>query len=257
MAECEKSDLLGKKIFFLYPSALVQNQVVAELAQEEFEVYVIKDENKIRHALENYPGSIFFASINEAMKESAWVELIQGIQKKSETTSVNIGIIASSNDETTKRKYLELLTLQCGYTVIKSDASAATKQLITILNAANAKGRRKYIRMIINNEANAVVNLPLNGTFINGSLKDISVVGFSCAFPDDPGLKKNSLFGDMQLRLQSQLLKAEGIIFGSRNDGSEEVYVVLFSQRTDPSVRSKIRKYIQAQLQHTMDEELK
>jgi hypothetical protein len=257
MTENDKNSLLGKKIFFLHPSVLVQNQIVSELAQEEFEVYVIKDENKIRQALKKYPDSILFASINEAMKESAWVELIQGIQKKPETSAVNIGVIASSNDENTKRKYSELLTLNCGYTVIKADVNNATKQIATILNSVDAKGRRKYIRMIIEKEINTTVNLPVNGTFINGAIKDISVVGFSCSFPEDPGLKKNSLFGDMQIRLQSQLLKAEGIVFGSRVDGSEEVYVILFSQRIDPSVRSKVRKYIQTHLQSRMDEELK
>jgi len=257
MSENSKNDFLGKKIFFLHPSALVQNQVISELAQEEFEVYVIKDDNKIRQALKNYPDSILFASINEAMKEGAWVELIQSIQKKSETASTSIGIIASSNDDNTKRKYMELLKLTCGYTVVKSDASAATKQLSTILNGVNAKGRRKYIRMLIDKETNTTVNLPMNGTYINGSIKDISVVGFSCVFPEDPGLKKNSLFGDMQLRLQSQLIKAEGIIFGSRLDGTEQVYVILLSQRVEPSARAKIRKYIQNYLQHKMDEELK
>ena len=256
MAENDKDSLLGKKIFFLYPSALVQNQVISELAQEEFEVYMIKDENKIYQALKTYKESIFFASINEAMKESAWVELIQKIQKTSDTSSTSIGIIASSNDDNIKRKYTELLTLQCGYTVVKSDIGLATKQLSIILNAVNAKGRRKYIRMLIDKETNATINLPMNGTFINGSIQDISVVGFSCVFPDDPGLKKNSLFGDLQLRLQSQLLKAEGIVFGSRKDGSEEVYVFLFSQRTDPSVRAKVRKYIQGYLQNKMDGEL-
>jgi len=257
MVASEKSSHEGKRVFFLHPSALVQNEVVSELAQEEFEVYTIKDENKMCKALRNYPDSIFFANVNEKMRESAWVELIQMIHKKPETASVGIGIIAASSDEDTRRKYTELLTLQCGYTVIKSDTHEVTKQLSTILNNANAKGRRKYIRIIVDKEASAVINLPLNGAFVNGIIKDISAVGFSCVFQDDIGLKKNSLFEDMQLRLQSQILKAEGIVFGSRKDSYEEVYVILFSQRVDSSVRSKIRKYLQAYLQHKMDEELK
>ena len=257
MEESDKNSLLGKKIFFLHPSALVQNQVISELAQEEFEVYIIKDENKIQQALQKHPDSILFASINEALKENVWMELIQGLQKKPETASVCIGIIASSNNEEVKRKYMEMLKVHCGYTVIKSDIIAATRQVATILNSANAKGRRKYIRMLIDTEANTTVNLPRNGTYINGIIKDISVVGFSCVFPEDPDLKKNTLFSDVQLRLQSQLLKVEGIVFGSRLDGTEKVYVLLFSQRIDPSVRTKIRKFIQTYLQNKMDEELK
>ena len=60
MAENESSGSLGRKVFFLYPHAFVQNQVITELAQEEFEVYVAKDEVKIRHILKKYGNSIDF-----------------------------------------------------------------------------------------------------------------------------------------------------------------------------------------------------
>ena len=96
----------------------------------------------------------------------------------------------------------------------------------------------------------------MNGTFLNGKIKDISVVGFSCTFDEDPNLVKNSLFSDIQIRLQTQLLKTEGIIFGSRMDGDGKTYVILFTQRMDPDVKTRIRKYIQINLQGKMDREL-
>ena len=257
MAEDEKSKTLGKKVFFLHPSAITQNHVVYELAQEEFEVYILRDEFKLKQALLRYPDSIVFASINEAVKESAWDELVRGIMGKPETAGVQVGIISSVNDESLKQKYIEKYNVRCGFTVIKSDYNEAVKHLIAILDNVNAKGRRKYIRMVMEKETNATLNVPLNGTFVNGSIKDISVVGFSCVFAEDPGLPKNGLFNDIQLRLQAQLLKVEGIVFGSRMDGSEKVYVILFSQRVDLSEKTKIRKYIQSNLQTRMEQELK
>ena len=257
MSENENLSLLGRKIFFLHPSALTQNQIISELTQEEFEVYVLKDEALLKKALAAYPDSIVFASIYEFLKEGAWEELIRGIKQNPETSKVDIGVIASGTDEGMKRKYTLEFNLRCGYTVVKSDYAAAVKQLINHLNNVNAKGRRKYIRMIMDKETNATVNLPMNGTFVNGTIKDISVVGFSCVFAEDPGLTKNGLFGDIQLRLQSQLLKAEAIVFGSRMEGTEKINVLLFSQRVDPEMRTKIRKYIQSHLQSRMDEELK
>ena len=256
MAEND-SGSLGKKIFFLYPSVIIQNQVIAELAQEEFEVYTVKDEAKLKHALKKIPDSIVFACINEGMKESVWYEWIRGIMGSSEIAGVQIGVIASTNDDTVRRKYTEQLKVPCGYTVVKSDINTVTKQLINILGTVNAKGRRKYIRAMTDKETNTTVNLPINGTFVNGAIKDISVVGFSCIFADDPELKKNSLFPDIQIRLQSQLLKAEGIVFGSRMDEGQKNYVFLFTQRVDSDVRTRIRKYIQSNLQSKMDIELK
>jgi len=257
MAESENVDSFGKKIFFLHPSALVQNQVVLELAQEEFEVYVLKDEAKLRQAISLYPGSIVFASINETMKEEAWDKLVRTIMGDPENSSIKVGIIASSNNEEIRKKYLEQYKVQCGFTVIKSDFTEAVKQLIEILNGADAKGRRKFLRFLIDKDSKTTVNLPMNGAYVNGLINDISVVGFSCVFEVDPNLTKNGLFNDIQIRLQSQLVKAEGIVFGSRMDGDEKCYVILFSKRTDPSVRTKIRKFIQASLQHNMEKELK
>jgi hypothetical protein len=256
MAEGDNSGSFGKKIFFLHPSALVQNQVISELAQEEFEVYVLKDEAKLRQAISLYPDSIVFASINEIMKEDAWDKLV-GTIIGGENQSVKVGIIASTSNEELKKKYLDQYKVQCGFTVIKSDYTEAVKHLIDILNGVDAKGRRKFLRILMDNDSKATVNLPVNGTYVNGLIKDISVVGFSCVFEVDPNLTKNGLFDDIQIRLQSQLIKAEGIVFGSRMDGEEKCYVVLFSKRIDPSVRTKIRKYIQSSLQHNIEKELK
>ena len=248
---------LGRKIFFLHPQAFIQNQVVAELAQEEFEVYVAKDETKLRMLLKKYPDSIVFASINEALKENVWEDWIKGVMLDPETKGVSIGVLASINDDEVRHKYTEEIKVHCGYTHLRSDVTVIIRTLNAILNAVNAKGRRKYIRALVEGESNTTVNLPHSGGYVNGIIKDISVVGFSCTFPDDPELAKNSLFPDIQIRLQSQLLKVEGIVFGSRVDGNEKVYVIIFTQRVDPNMKSRIRKYIQSTLQTRMDLELR
>ena len=257
MAENDNSLSFGRKIFFLYPPAIIQNQVISQLAQEEFEVYTVKDENKLKRVLAKYPDSIVFVGINEGLKENIWEEWIRGIMASPESSGVDIGIIASGADEAIRKKYVEQIKVRCGYTVLKADINAVISQLINALNGVNAKGRRKYIRALISNEPNSNVNLPMNGTFISGVIKDVSVVGFSCSFKEDPDLTKNSLFKDIQIRLQSQILKAEGIVFGSRMEGSDKNYVILFTNRIDADVRTKIRKYIQSNLQSKMDADFK
>lgn len=257
MAENANPDLLGKKIFFLHPSALVQNRVIAELAQQEYEVYTAKNEAKLLALLNKHPDSVVFASINEGIKENAWDEWIRLLRTGEKTSRTDIGIIASINDDKLKSKYLEKFKVNCGFTVIKSDVDAAIKQLALTLNTVNAKGRRKYLRLLLEGETNVTVNLPIGGSYVNGVIKDISVVGFSCSFAEDPELTKNKLFSDIQIRLHSQLLKAEGIVFGSRMDGSEKIYVILFTQRVDPDMRTRIRKFIQTNMQSRIDQEIK
>jgi hypothetical protein len=252
------SDILGKKIFFLHPSAVVQNEVIAELAQQEYEVYAVKDHAALIPVLKRYPGSIVFADIDERMSEKDWEAWIRGIMGNPETSQISIGILSVNGDETLQRKYINSLGVRCGYTVLKKDLNVVIKQLMEILKALEAKGRRKYIRAAVENESLATVNIPMDdGVFINGSIRDISVVGLSCSFAEDPELTPKTLFQNVQIKLQSALLKVEGIVFGSRMDELSRVYVILFTKRVDPDTRIKIRKYIQQNLQAKMEMELK
>jgi hypothetical protein len=174
-----------------------------------------------------------------------------------ETSRVSIGIIAHGDTEALKKKYLYDIKIQGGFTVIKSDLAPAIKQLCDILMTLDAKGRRKYIRAITANDPNTIVNFPRNSIIIKGSINDISAIGFSCALENDPNLTKNSLFQDIQIKLQTNLLKVEGIVMGSRLDQNTKVYVLIFTQRIDPDTKARIRRFIRSNLQAKMDAEFK
>jgi hypothetical protein len=251
------SDIAGKKIFFLYPSGVMQNGVAEELVQQEYEVYISKAHEKLKNALKQFPESIVLINIDDGMPEKDWEVWIRGIMKDPQMAKVGIGILSAAANETLERKYINAVGIQCGYTVVRTDFMPAIRKLYAILQSVNARGRRKYIRVNTENESLAVLNIPHHSMFIKGIIKDISVVGLSCIFAVDPGLEKNSLCQDMQIKLGSIILKVEGIVFGSRQEMETKVYVFLFTQRTDPGVRTKIRKFNQAVLQSQMDAFLK
>jgi len=248
--------LVGKKIFFLHPSVLIQKKIIEELAQEEFEVYSVKDEVKLQQLLRKYPNSIVFANISDGMKESAWEHWIQSIMKDSKTARVGIGIIAYGEDANLRQKYIGRLKLRCGYTIIKTDLSAVINQLTNILGDMNAKDRRRYIRVLPDKDTNITLNLPMNGTFINGVIREISTAGFSCTFEDEPDLIRNTHYTGIQICLQTESFQIQGMYFGSRKQGTKIVYVFLVDQDTAPDAQAKIREFIRLHLKSRMDSEL-
>ena len=258
MDEGDNNDIsfIGRKIFFLYPNVVVQNRVIAELVQQEYEVYIAKNKDSLKKVLKKHPDSIVFVDINENMPENEWDLWITALKESSDTKNVSIGILTANEDEAIKRKYLLVHEIACGYTVLRFDLERSIAHVISILQTVNAKGRRKYIRATTDGETNTTVNLPWGGSFVHGQVKDVSVVGISCTLDGSPDIPKNTLIKDIQVKLQSNLLKVEGIVFGSRVEGLEKIYVILFTQRIDPDVRTKIRKYIQHNLQNKMDFEL-
>jgi len=249
--------IVGKKIFFLHPTVVVQNRVIGELIQQEFEVYVSKNKDSLKKVLRNYPNSIVFIDINEQMPEKDWELWIRGVMDASDTKSTSIGIITANENEQLKEKYTSTIKIPGGYITLKFDLDKAISRIVTILQAMNAKGRRKYIRANTEKETNTTINMPWGGEFIKGNIKDISVVGISCTLETNPEIGKNTLVKDVQIKLQTTLIKVEGIVIGSRTEGMETIYVILFTQRIDPEVRTKIRKYIQFNLQSKMEFELR
>jgi len=247
-------DLVGRKIFFLYPTASIQNQVITELAQQEYEAYVAKDHARLARALKKYPDSVVFVNIDEGMSEQEWERWIGGIHTS--LPDVKIGVFASNAEDELREKYIKKLNVSCGFMSLKLDMSKTAVQILEVLKAMNVKGRRKYLRASTERESTATLNMPSNGNFVNGKIRDISVVGISCSFEKEIDLKKNSLYKDIQLKLSSMLLKVEAVAFGSREDAGEKIFVLLFTQRIDPDIRVKIRKYVQMNLQNKMDSEI-
>jgi len=256
-AKGSDSELVGKKVFFLYPTAVVQNRIIDELVQQEYEIYIARDKDTLRRVLRKYPDSIVFIDVNEKLSEKEWEVWVRAVMEAPDTKNVSIGIVTAYDDAAIKQKYLNILKIKCGYTVLRFELDKAIKQIYDALNSVDAKGRRKYIRANTSQEANTTLNLPLNGSYIKGQIKDISVVGLSCSIEGNPDLPKNALFNDIQVKLHTTLLKVEGVVLGSRMDGKDRIYVLIFSQRVDHDVRAKIRKFIQHNLQAKMDPELK
>jgi len=249
-----QSDLLGKKVFFVFPTAYVQNQVATELVQHEYEVYISKNPKRLAHALKKYTDSVVFVNIDEGMRESEWEKWIHTLMTA--LPNVGVGVFSSNSDEKIREKYLDTLHIKCGYYNSKLDMSKTTPKILEALEEMNVKGRRKYLRANTESESVATINMPISSGFINGSIRDVSVVGVSCIFEGDIELHKNELLKDIQIRLQTMLLKVEAVVFGSRLDGHEKIFVLIFTQRVDPDVKVKIRKYIQQSLQHKIDREI-
>jgi len=238
-------------VFFLNPSVNIQNQIMDELSQHEYEVYSVRNSAHLTRVLKKYTDSIVYINLDDTQKAEAekWIDMIAGA-----VPDVIVGIFSSSTDEALKDKYVKKPKVKCGFINIRFDMKKTVQQIIKILESMNVKGRRKYLRATIENEETATINMSHGGgNFVNGAIKDISVVGFSCNFEEDPALTKNTLYKDIQIRLHTMLIKAEAIVFGSRDENGKKVYVLLFSQRTDPEVSVKVRKYVRQNLQHKME----
>jgi len=194
MSDNNDGDLQGKKIFFVHPSAFLKNVVLDELVQQEYEIYVVKDEQKLSRVLKKNPSSIVFASIDEVLPAAKWEAWIRQIMGDQATRGVDIGILSNAENAEARKLYEDSLKVSCGFIPVKMDKTKVTQELLDTLKAANAKGRRKYIRADTQGESMTTINLPVNGEFITGEIRDISVVALRARFPRTPILQKIPFF---------------------------------------------------------------
>jgi hypothetical protein len=246
--------LLEKKIFFLNTSPFFQNEIGSELIHQEFEIYFTAEYTNLKRALKKYPESIVFVNIDSLLPEKEWETWIRRTLADPSTASAKFGVLADLYKEQQEQKYTEVLKLPCGYTVVsKSDPQKTFRQLNSLFVAMEVRGRRRYLRATSENEMQMTINIPHDGFYLKGVIKDISSVGISCTFQKDPELEKNALCKDMQIKLQTAILKTEGIVFGSRTDGLLKIYVFLFTPRVAPETRARIRVFVMQTLQERMN----
>lgn len=243
------SDLdLGKKVFFLFPPSVIRDEMVRRLIEQEYEVYMLKKIETANILLEKYPNSLCFINLDTGLSEPEWEEWIRQTLNKPTTNTVGIGIVSYNSDEALQKKYLMDIGVPCGYIKLKLGIDESTKILFAMLDATEAKGRRKFVRANCAQDNLATLNLREGVISASGSILDISIVGFSCYLDPDPGFQKNSYIRDIQLKLRASLIKVEAVVFGIRKTEDRSIYVFIF-KNLDTAGKERVRTYIQTALQ--------
>jgi len=82
----------------------------------------------------------------------------------------------------------------------------------------------------------------------------VSSAGFTGFFDTRLRLEVETRLGDMQLKLRGRLLRVQGTIVAKRQEeGSRELYVILFDRETPAETKLKLHVSIHAVLQAEMD----
>lgn len=252
-----QQDFKGKRVFFLYPHSVIQNEMVGELIKNEFEIYLLPDHHKASNLFRQYPDSIVFINIDEILKEPEWEAFIKGLQGDSDLTDLKIGILTYNNSPELAQKYLMDLMVPCGFIKLSLGLRESTDIILKVLEANEAKGRRRFLRVRCP-EGTASLNLKQPNKVVTGAIIDVSSVGMAVVFDHGVTFPSRTYLQDMQLRLRNYLCMVTAIVMGTRQDDSGRIlYILLFDSKLPTEARQKIRSYIQLNLQTGIEQEIK
>ncbi|MBN2658437.1 MAG: PilZ domain-containing protein [Spirochaetales bacterium] len=250
------NNAFGKKVFFIYPHSVIQNELIQDLIDREYEVYFINDHTKVTSICEYYSSPILFINIDEGIEEPQWENLIKSLLENTGTNHARIGIVTYNENAQLAQKYLMDIMVPCGFIKLKLGLSESTKIIVKTLEANEVKGQRKYVRAKCN-PSEATLNVTIKNALVSGQIIDISSVGMAITFDGSQDLEKNTYLKDIQLKLRGILLRVSAVVIGHREQAGEKtMYVLLFDQFVTNQIKSKLRSYINRTLQHEMERKL-
>ena len=208
----DSTNILGKKVFFLYPHSVMKSSLLEILIQYEYEIYLISSHKIVAGLAEKFPGSILFVNIDEALSHREWEDFIRGLINNPETGSLQIGVITSNKNEKLSRKFLFELMIPCGFIVLKQGLETSASVILKMLEANEAKGRRKYVRGFCENQPKTSFNTVVENVLYAGKIIDISVVGMAVTFDDDIEFSMKTRLENIQLILKGIVCRVSGVV---------------------------------------------
>ncbi|MDR1899215.1 MAG: PilZ domain-containing protein [Treponema sp.] len=243
----------GKKIFLLYPHSVIHDEMIDILIMGGFETYTLRDHKKALSILEKFPGSIMFINIDEGMGEKEWEGYIRGILENPKTKDTRLGILSYNQDKQLMAKYLMDLALPCGYIQLKLGIQESTRIMANVLEANEARGRRKYIRAVCEDDPYVTMNYKDPDGFFQGKILDISSAGIAARIKDFLEYPVNSVLKGVQLKLRGGMIMTDMILMGKRKD-DRDVWILLFDAvRLNRDYKLVIHHYIKLSLQKYID----
>lgn len=257
MASSASSDtsLVGRPVFFVRPPAAVQADLLSVVIRQEYSAGILADHTRLDDLLALHPQAVVFINVDEGYTESEWEGHIRKIRADKDTQDVKMGVISQHPNPELAHKYILELELACGYTKVGVGSNEGIQAILASLESLQARGRRRYLRVPCR-PGWASLNFVDRSRPVTGSVVEISSVGLSCTFDEDPGYRARTRITGIQLKLKGVLCTVTAVVMGSRPQEERPLYVLIFDPFMGEVTRDKIRNYQRRALQALLETEL-
>ncbi len=251
-------ELLGKKVFFINPHSVIQDELIDTIVDDEYEVYMINDYKKINDIKNIYNNSIVYINIDAGLSEAEWEKLIRFYSDDSLKKNIKIGILTYNEDQKLAHKYLMDILVPCGFIRLKLGLKESINIVKQTLEANEAKGKRKFVRASPQPDDGSFNWKNKDGTLMFGHINDISSVGMAITFDEEKDIEKNSILKDIQIKLKGTLIMVSGVVIGFRKEEeSKTIYVLIFDRTLSRNMKKRLRMSIHKLLQDDINKKLK
>jgi hypothetical protein len=241
---------LGRNIFFVHPNDAIHSGLVMPVLREEYQVYEIDTEDDVLTAVKRFPDAVLFFCLANAKPEFSFnnhAKLINKVYQLSSRNTLRVGIICDTDSASLRRAALYTAGINGVFAPLSKGYDTAAKNITKCLSLIGARGIRKYVRAVCEEEDNVVVTLNIGDKVFTGKIVDLSSVGFNVVFDNDPDLSPDTHIPSTVMNIRDIDVAIPSRVFGVRknenNAALPKEYIMLFDENAGVD-KSPIYDYI-------------
>lgn len=242
--------LAGRRVLFVDPPSVIQEQMIHFLVTAQYEAAVIRDSRLVNRVLRAFPSSVVYFNADASKGEKHLEQLVRAVIEGHSEHGADVGILAYDKNEELARKFLMEIGATCGYVTLNLGFKTSAGIIVRALEAAEARGTRRFVRVHAP-EGKASFNILAGGTRISGRILDISEAGTAAFLDTDYPIGTH--FPDMQLQLWGSICRVSATIRGTRQTPQGMVHVLMFEAITESTTRGKIYAFLKRVMQYEVD----
>ena len=240
-------EFLGRKVFFLNPPMLFEDEVIERLRIMEYEVYAIREYNKLKNYLALNPQSIVFVTPNDMLTPVGWRKLISVVEDESASFGpVDVGVIMHKMNESAERLLMTGIKCACGSMHFEDGHDVLFQQIVRALDACKAHGLRRNVRASCMNDKTAEVYCMKNTRMLRFKMIDISSAAIATKFPAHLAgeIFESMLIPDARINMRRSYVNASLKISAIKQVGDNLLVIFEYGVGTVPDSMKKIREYV-------------
>ena len=243
-------DIQGRRVLFVDPPSVVQEQMILFLVTAQHEAAIVKDPHNILSVVRRFPRSIVYFNIDSRLSASELEQIIREVLDTRSGHGAEVGILSYNENADLARHYLMELGVSCGYVTLSLGFEKSARIVLKALGASEAQGSRQYVRVKVPT-GKAGLNITSDSGRVRGTIIDISVVGIAAILSAD--YPTGTRLENVQLQLWGTLLTVSATIAGTRKTPLGAVSVMMFDEINDSLRRGKIYTFLKRVMQHEVD----
>lgn len=242
----------NRKVFFLHPQAVIQDDLVNGLIEENYECYLIRNASSAKTALRAHPDGVLLIQVDSGLTEEQWFTFAGEIKDSPTMNGATLAVLSIKAEDSIRERFMvagspfEECFTYSGFNYDKSLDS-----IRSFLDANKARLPGNQIRGVAPEDFGASIVFVRDSERYEGSLRDITIVGMTCRLGQESLLPSEVPVQNIVISYGSKQFSVSGKIAG-KHGKEEALHLILFEEWCKEEKRAEIYELIHDCLQAEM-----